>query len=448
MSHESPEFISRRFLSTLSSPTLSSASSELHSVSGKVDVKALMPLTTSMLLVGSCVGMITPIMPYIVEDLQLTTAEFGYVISAFGGAKLLGNIPSAIMVERHGRKPYLVYSLLAVGAGTAGIGFAGGLDQLVACRLAVGLGVAALSTSATLTITDISTPNNRASTMAPVMAAFAAGTALGPAVGGLLADSIGVQSTFSLIGVAFLGNAVLNGTMLNETKSRVARGGRLVYKEKEREKEENESFWDATQNAVGQWKPLLGNQAVRNAILLNSCYWISLSGAQMTLLPLFLTDPGGAFVMSASTLGKVYAGMSAVQVLGSQPLAMLTDKIGKKPVIIAGSGIVGASICMLTQCSTVEGLALALGLWSVGGVFLSTAPIAYVSDLVEEGERAQAIALLRTCGDVGLLIGATTTGALADFTSIEGAMGFSGGFLLAATSWYIARTSIGEGGSK
>ena len=65
-------------------------------------------------------------MPYIVSNLSLTTAEFGYVISAFGLAKLIGNIPSAILVERHGRKPYLVYSLLAVGAGTAGIGFAGG----------------------------------------------------------------------------------------------------------------------------------------------------------------------------------------------------------------------------------------------------------------------------------------------------------------------------------
>ncbi|GMI30740.1 hypothetical protein TrCOL_g766 [Triparma columacea] len=396
-----------------------------------------------MLLVGSCVGMITPIMPYIVEDLSLSTAQFGYVISAFGFAKLLGNIPSAILVERHGRKPYLVYSLLAVGAGTAGIGFAGALDQLLACRLAVGLGVAALSTSATLTITDISTPNNRASTMAPVMAAFAAGTALGPAVGGILADSIGVQNTFSMIGVAFLGNAVLNGTFLTETKSRVSRGGRLVYSEKDKEEEANETFWTACTTAVGQWQPLLKNRHVRNAIILNSCYWVSLSGAQMTLLPLFLTDPTLPFAMTAATLGKVYAGMSIVQVLGSQPLAILTDKIGKKPVIIAGSAIVGGSICLLTQCSTLETLAATLGLWSVGGVFLSTAPIAYVSDLVEEGERAQAIALLRTCGDVGLLVGATTTGMLADISSIEGAMAFSGGVLLTATSWYVASGRMG-----
>ena len=42
-------------------------------------------------------------------------------------------------------------------------------------------------------------------------------------------------------------------------------------------------------------------------------------------------------------------------------------------------------------------------------------------------------------GDVGLLLGATCTGALADLSSIEGAMGFSGGFLLTATTWYVMR---------
>ena len=158
----------------------------------------------------------------------------------------------------------------------------------------------------------------------------------------------------------------------------------------------------------------------------------------MTLLPLLLTAPEG-FAMTAASLGKVYAGMSAVQVVGSQPLALLTDKIGKRPVIVAGSALVGGSILALTQCTTLETAAAALGMWAVGGVFLSTAPIAYVSDLVEESERAQAIALLRTMGDVGLLLGATCTGALADLSSIEGAMGFSGGFLLTATTWYVAR---------
>ncbi|GMH77636.1 hypothetical protein TL16_g07478 [Triparma laevis f. inornata] len=255
---ESTDLIVHRIHTTLNqngSLHLPTVSTHYHTKSSSLDLKALAPITTSMLLVGSCVGMITPIMPYIVSNLSLSTQEFGYVISAFGLAKLIGNIPSAILVERHGRKPYLVYSLLAVGAGTAGIGFAGGLEELIACRLAIGFGVASLSTAATLSITDMSTNNNRASTMAPVMAAFAAGTALGPAVGGMLADSVGLEVTFSLVGGAFLANSVLNGVFLSETQSRRGEGSRFV--DDINDSEEIETVADAFKNAVGQWKPLM-----------------------------------------------------------------------------------------------------------------------------------------------------------------------------------------------
>ena len=74
---------------------------------------------------------------------------------------------------------------------------------------------------------------------------------------------------------------------------------------------------------------------------------------------------------------------------------------------------------------------------------LSTAPLAYISDLVDEGQRAQAIAMLRTSGDIGFLFGASCIGGLADVTgSLEFAMQSSGGLLSAATFWFIVRQSL------
>ena len=34
----------------------------------------------------------------------LTTGQYGMVVSSFAFAKMVGNVPSAILVERHGRK--------------------------------------------------------------------------------------------------------------------------------------------------------------------------------------------------------------------------------------------------------------------------------------------------------------------------------------------------------
>ena len=85
-------------------------------------------------------------------------------------------------------------------------------------------------------------------------------------------------------------------------------------------------------------------------------------------------------------------------------------------------------------------LAGTMGLWALGGTMLSTAPIAYISDIVTDKRRAQAIALIRTAGDIGFFIGATTTGALADLTgSLDMAMHSSSGLLFAATTWFGVR---------
>lgn len=130
---------------------------------------------------------------------------------------------------------------------------------------------------------------------------------------------------------------------------------------------------------------------------------------------------------------------------------MLVDRIGKQKAIIGGTSLLSASmvalpsVLMLTPDVPSDefgyiGLAGTMGLWALGGTMLSTAPVAYVSDVVTDKRRAQAIALLRTVGDVGFFLGATTTGALADFSgSLDMAMQGSSGMLFAATTWFGIR---------
>ena len=429
-------------------------------LANEIDTSRTIPIASSMLLVGSSVGIIIPVMPYVVSNLGLSAGQFGIVVSSFAFAKLFANIPAAVLVERHGRKPYLVHSLVIISMGVGGIGLATQFEHLILCRTLTGIGVSLLSTAATLSIADISTPLNRARTMAPMMSAFAAGTALGPAVGGLLADKIGVQSTFYLVGGMYLALTSINQMALTETilapeKERVfpwqdqqhsanassmgiagrKRRRRKVLRKK---KKEDQSVFASIKNAVTQWGGLLEDKKVRNVALMNGFYWISLSGAQMTLLPLILTDPEG-LGMSPTNVGELYMGMSLVQVFGNPPMAGFVDKMGKVPGIVAGCSLLSASMFALPYCTDMKEVAGTLAFWALGSTMLSTAPTAYISDAVREDQRAQAIALLRTAGDVGFLVGASTTGAVADLFNMDVAVHSSASLLLTATGWFAVR---------
>lgn len=86
----------------------------LHDTASSVDLKRTWPLTLSMLLVGSSVGIVTPAMPFVRANLGLTAGEYGLIVSAFALAKMTGNIPSAVFVERHGRKVRIAYASIAL----------------------------------------------------------------------------------------------------------------------------------------------------------------------------------------------------------------------------------------------------------------------------------------------------------------------------------------------
>ncbi|KAJ1418212.1 major facilitator superfamily domain-containing protein, partial [Ochromonadaceae sp. CCMP2298] len=176
----------------------------------------------SFLFTGTSVGVIIPCMPLLVAQLGIPPSEFGLVISAFGLSKLLGNIPSGYLVERYGRKPIMVGGLAMCGVGLGSIGLAllpgFGTPWLVACRFVSGLGVSAFVAGGFMFISDIATPLNRTRTLAPVMAGFSGGAALGPAIGGALIGSIGIASTYATVGAAFAGLAVMNWMLLAETK--------------------------------------------------------------------------------------------------------------------------------------------------------------------------------------------------------------------------------------
>ena len=67
--------------------------------------------------------------------------------------------------------------------------------------------------------------------------------------------------------------------------------------------------------------------------------------------------------------------------------------------------------------------------------------MAAISDAVDDSQRSQAIALLRTAGDVGYLCGAISAGLAADMAGDVGlAMQGGSAILMGSTAWFGVKT--------
>ena len=235
------------------------------------------------------------------------------------------------------------------------------------------------------------------------------------------------------------------------------------------------------------WKELMKSQPLNQILFVNFIFWYCLAGTQMTLLPLLMVSPH--FNLGATEIGATFAFMSLVSVFSSQPLAYLADRVGKELTIVMGAGLVGTSmIAVPCAFSFPTLLACAMPL-ALGSTVFGTAPVAKISgafiirynchiqlmyiliydlcilthvplllvfllfnfgdllwilrisDLTEPSDRAQALALLRTAGDLGLLLGATSSGILADIITMEHTIMANGSLVCLMAMWFASRNS-------
>ncbi len=133
-------------------------------------------------------GILVPLLPFYVDRVgagpEIITITLGlYSLFQFIAAPIWGWLS-----DRYGRKPILAWSLSGFAISYLILGFADSLWMVVASRVFGGLMAGNIS-AAFAYVTDITTPETRATGMGMVGAAFGLGFIFGPVIGGVLAGS-------------------------------------------------------------------------------------------------------------------------------------------------------------------------------------------------------------------------------------------------------------------
>lgn len=161
------------------------------------------------------IGLIVPIMPTIMNEMQVSGSVVGYMFAAFAAAQFVSSPLTGRAVDRIGRKPVLISGLALFGASQLMFGMATSVVWLFAARILGGISSSMIMPSVTAFIADVTTKERRAQALGYMSASMNTGFIVGPGIGGLLAE-FGTRVPFFVAGTLGIVAAILSFTVLRE----------------------------------------------------------------------------------------------------------------------------------------------------------------------------------------------------------------------------------------
>ncbi len=352
--------------------------------------------------------MVGPVLPRFALQFGVTVAEVGLLISAFTLARVFLNFPAGSLSERVGRRAVLLTGGTVVGFASIGSGLVQGFPELVALRFLTGAGGALAVTVSSTIIADISTRGNRARMMSFNEGIVSVGLFLGPAIGGLLADAVGLRVPFYLAGALALSATLWAALRLPETRG-----------------------WNSDPRPgsspprAGLWSgvaQMLSNRNYAMIALVAFATFFTRFGTLFLLLPVLAYAMG----MSPGQYGLMASSVALVQVPLLAVAGTLADRIGRKAVIVPSQILTGAAIIGYGLAPSVPWFLVAAAFFALGMGIGGTAPGAYLADIAPSHLRGMAIGLYRTIGDIAGFFGPLLLGVVADHAGPGRAVSLNG----------------------
>lgn len=352
-------------------------------------------------------GVVSPVVPLFAEDFGVSTTMVGLTLTVFALARLILNVPAGMIADRFGRRWLLIGGPVITSIGMFGSSFAGDIWTLLAWRFVAGAGSALYMSGALVYIIDISRPDQRARFVATNQWALILGVALGPGLGGLVADAYGLDAPFRVVGVLAIVAAVYSALRLPETRDLALDDGTTAGEAPA-----------ATGPGRSAWTLIRSGPFVALA-LASMTIFMTRAGVRATLMPLRAERALG---WGPAEIGLLFTLTGAVTLFTLMPAAWTADHIGRRHVILfsgifAGVGTLIAAASTATIAFVLGNVVLALGTGTAG-----PAPSAFAADITPAHMRGMGVALYRSAGDVGFLAGPVVLGWLADRTSIPTAL--------------------------
>jgi predicted MFS family arabinose efflux permease len=165
-----------------------------------------------------------PLGPEFATALDLSTAEFGWLVSVYGFSASLSGLLAAWFLDRFDRKQALLFLYAGFTAGTLLCAAAPGYALLLVARAVAGGFAGVMAANVLAVVGDVFPESRRGTAMGVVMSAFSLASIAGVPSGLFLANQFGWRTPFAALGVLSVAVLALAWYLLPPLRGHLARG--------------------------------------------------------------------------------------------------------------------------------------------------------------------------------------------------------------------------------
>ena len=338
------------------------------------------------------------VLPTHFADAGITLANVGVMLSIHRLIRVPGNPIAGVLMDRWGRKRFLVAGLGFAVVATTGYGLVQGFWPFLLMRLSWGIAWMFINISGMALVIDLSSPHNRGSFAGQYNTWVMIGLAAGPLLGGTLVDLIDFQTTM-LMGGAITLLALLMAILLVpkrepatiKTEDRVS--VRRLYP----------SIQLLRTLPVEIWIIFL-----LFAIILFTGEGVALSTLSLRAQELFGNEVKlGNWQLGMATVGGMLLGYRSLAAAISSPFfGRLSDgKLGRFGVVLTSLLVGAGGFALLGSAVTSLWMMVGLTFSAISAGSVMAVLVAWLGDMTPEAQRGSVMGLYATFGDLGSMSG-------------------------------------------
>jgi MFS family permease len=368
-------------------------------------------------LVGGMLGQERTVLPLLAErefHLAAYTAGLTFIL-AFGIAKAATNYLAGTWSDRYGRKPVLVAGWLIAVPVPLMLIWAPAWGWVVAANVLLGVNQGLTWSTTVIMKIDLVGPARRGLAMGFNESAGYGAVAVTAFATGYIAEGYGLRPQPFYLGLAYAALGLgLSTLAVHETRghARLEAGTHTGRRDGRHDHLKGDLDDRAVFVQTSLREPALS--AASQAGLVNNLN----DGLAWGLFPVLFAAAG----LSVTRIGILAALYPAVWAVGQLVTGAWSDRVGRKPLIVAGMLTQAVGLAMVAIGDTFDVWAVAAVLLGAGTALVYPTLLAAVGDVAHPAWRARAVGVYRLWRDGGFAVGALLSGVLADAYGVRAAV--------------------------